>query len=108
MNYKDFMLKQIGFNSNVTEIQSQENIKRYNSSVVFTEPIDMVTPTTPITTTEEELKEDINAIKTKNDEAIKTDDEISPEVENPAQDNAIKKRRKFNAPSYDQILEKIC
>ena len=106
-NYKDFMFKEIGLSSNVTAIPTIENIKRYNSTIEFTDPTNLIENTTPsITITEEQILDNQNIVKEQVDDAIKNSGNNTTEDKNEVE--ALKKRKKFRAPSYDQIFEKTC
>lgn len=106
-DYKDFMFKEIGLSSNVTEIPTIENIKRYNSTIEFTDPTNLIESTTPsITITEEQLLDNQNIVKEQVDDAIKNSENNTTEDKNEVE--ALKKKKKFRAPSYDQIFEKTC
>jgi len=106
-NYKKFLFNNVGLKSNTTEIPDIENLKRYNSTIVFTNPTDLAEPAAPaVVTTEKDLLDDPNAIKKGVENAVKSSGDTS--TENAAELEALKKKKKFKAPSYDQIFEKTC
>jgi hypothetical protein len=103
-NYRDFLIKDAGLTTYINEIPAEQDIKRYNSIVHFLEPRSLETkPSGVAPVSEEKLKENPNAIKDAVDKAIK---------ETPVNKNKKVRKtntgRRFNAPSYDQIFEKIC
>ena len=103
-NYRDFLIKEAGLITYINEIPAEQDIKRYNSIVHFLEPRDLETKTSGVApVSDEKLKENPNAIKDAVDKAIK---------ETPVNKNKKVRKtntgRRFNAPSYDQIFEKIC
>ena len=107
MDYKNFMFKQIGLSSYVTEIPNIDDLKRYNSTIVFTEPTDLVEKIVPsVTITEQQLLDNQNVVNDKVDDAIKNSKDNS--VINKNEIEALKKKKRFRAPSYDQIFEKTC
>ena len=107
MNYLSFLMKGIGLSSSVTAIPSKENIKRYNSSIIFTNPTNLVESTPPIIkTTQQELLDNQDVIKDQVKDAM--DNSTPDDVETPEEKAAREKRRRFKAPSYDQIFEKTC
>ena len=107
MGYKDFMFKQIGLSSNVTEIPNIDQIKRYNSLIVFTETTDLAQKVTPaVVTTEDQMLDNQNAVKDQVDDAVKNSEDTS--TVDQKEIDALKKKKRFKAPAYDQIFEKIC
>lgn len=107
-SYKNFLFNKVGLKSNTTEITPIENLMRYNSIIVFTNPTDIAEQQVPpIDVTEKNLLDNPNAIKDGVDDAVKASGDTS--TENKAEIDALKKKKKFyNAPSYDQIFEKTC
>ncbi len=102
-NYKDFLFKEVGMKSNVTEIPAQEYLKSYNSIIHFTNATQLDRPITPVVTpSTQDLIDNPNAVqdsvKDKGDDVDLNNEEL----------DALKKRKRFKVPGYSAIFEKIC
>jgi hypothetical protein len=100
-NYKDFLLKDIGLVSYISDIPKQGNIKRYNSTVHFTEPTDLEPKNSDVVVDEKEMINNDDAMNNAVDDAVKN--------ANPPAGKIIPstKGKRF-APKFDKPYEKIC
>jgi len=104
IDYKNFIMTKVGLSSDTVEIPAQDQLIRYNSIVAFTNPRD-IQVATPAGKTADDLLNDPNAVKNDVKNNVNTDGKTS---QNEQETNAIKKKKKFRAPTYDEIFEKNC
>jgi hypothetical protein len=103
-DYKDFLIKEVGLISYIGEIPEQENIKRYNTSIHFSEPHE-ITEDKPsdVIVTSENIISDPEAVEKAVDAAVEkvvpTSGKVIPN---------IKKKRYVTSPAFIKPYEKIC
>jgi hypothetical protein len=102
-NYKDFLFKEVGLKSNVTEIPLQDYIKSYNSMVHFTNTVPLSIQGLPTSVpTQQDLIDNPNAIQ----DSLK-DKDVKTEIDDEELE-ILRKRKRFKVPGYSAIFEKIC
>lgn len=101
-DYKDFMFREIGMKADVLEIKSQEDIKRYNSTVHFSDPQDLEKETLPPPPSVDDVIANDNAIGSS----------INDRIDNADKTENVKTLPKKNpfrrAPMLDRIYKKTC
>lgn len=98
-DYTVFLHNNLGLTAHITKIPAQEDLKRYNSGIQFTTPSNLLSKNTTSVVSTDELVKDKNAVKDSVTNAINNATPVTPQKT---------KRRKFNAPSYEEIFEKTC
>jgi hypothetical protein len=105
-NYKDFLLDDVGLITYINDIPAKDDIKRYNSSVHFLEPTDLISAPPTITVTQQNIINNSNSSKQAVDNAVNNATPATGVIKDPT------KKRRFSAPSYEQTYketyEKIC
>jgi hypothetical protein len=104
IDFKNFIMTKVGLNSDTVEIPSQDELMRYNSIIAFSAPRD-ITPVSIEGANTEDLLKDENAVKDQVKNNIAADGNKAADKK---ESEAIKKKKKFKAPAYDQIFEKNC
>ncbi len=104
IDFKNFIMTKVGLNSDTVEIPSQDELMRYNSIIAFSAPRD-ITPVSVEGANTEDLLKDENAVKDQVKNNIAADGNKAADKK---ESEAIKKKKKFKAPAYDQIFEKNC
>lgn len=106
-NYKDFLLNSVGLLTYISDIPEQENIRRYNSSVHFLEPSNLIPKPPTINVTQDNVVNNSDSTKKAVDNAVKN---AKPTTGKIIKDPS--KKKKLEAPSYEQTYketyEKIC
>ena len=101
-DYRDFLLKEVGFATNIRTIPAQNDIERFNSMVHFDSPKDLSPKTTPIQTTNQNLVDNPGVVKQDVKEDIKNADTTNvTDVKNT-------RKKKFRAPVQEEVFEKTC
>lgn len=98
LDYTKFLIEDAGLKTNITEIPAQENLKRYNSIIEFSDLVE-IKPKEVVIVSEEEVLE---GTREKTVEDVKT---LEPDITAP---KIKKKKITFEAPAYPVILEKTC
>jgi len=101
-DYRDFLLNEVGFATNIRTIPAQKDIERNNSMVHFESPKDLSPKTTPIETTNKNLVDNPSVIK----ETVKEDIKNANTTGVTGVKNTSKK--KFRAPVQDEVFDKTC
>jgi hypothetical protein len=104
MDYKDFLVNKVGLISYIGEIKTKEELKSYNSSIHFLDPVKL-NPTAPaVNVTEEKLINDTNAVEDAVKKAVDNATPVKKSIRIPGKDGG----KTFKAPLFDKPYEKIC
>lgn len=109
MDYKKFLFDDVGVSAYFMTIPKQEDLRRYNSSIKFTKPKQLIIVSPVNVVSKEDLVNNENAVEEKVEKEIKTP------PNNPSSTNIAKKatgnKRKFDVmqgEKYNKIFEKNC
>jgi hypothetical protein len=102
-DYVKFLFKDIGLKTNLYQLSSPQERKRYHSQVHFNKPWTLERNDVPVVT-EEQIIDNADTVTKSADSII----ESIPEAPKPEQPLKRKKPGRWAAPAYDVFYEKIC
>lgn len=101
-NFRDFLIDSVGLISYISDIPDADDIMRYNSTVHFLEPSDLIKPEPKAVPNEQEIVKDPEVVKDTTEDSIKNTKATDKKFKDPTAG------RIFKSPSYETIFEKKC
>jgi hypothetical protein len=101
-NFRDFLINNVGLMSYISEIPDDVDIMRYNSTVHFLQPSDLIKPEPKAVPTEQEIVQNPDVIKDNTTISINNTTSNDKKFKDPTSKTI------FKSPSYEDIFEKKC